>query len=363
MSKYPFGEYAEEYVRFMRDTCQWNDGSWPGILRRLNRQTREINALRDQNKISTSSPKSMTCEDVRVYLSQRKALNFSNGEYRKDVTYLKGLFVYCDNVAVEKCLQKYPALKPVYGDKRLPALSKEEYAKIRARALSLDPDDWNLNRAYTLVMLVLECTDRPREIRFTEVMDIDTDKWLIHVKHPKGQGTYGQVRYIWIPEYIRPLVKNYLRLRELFCGGVNHRNKKFTSTLLFPSYQSPTTVMSSNALRLVKTVVEEDIGIKFSLTKCRRTSGQRFIDIRMDSETGSVLMGNSVVTFNKYYAARRNDDAVKIQKKAVKKAVKKERKKAEKSSSGGEPSKMENSADDAGYDVMAPPHGIEPWTL
>ena len=69
--------------------------------------------------------------------------------------------------------------------------------------------------------------------------------------------------------------------------------------------------VSSNTIRKMKVMVEEDIGVSFDLRECRRTFGQRYLDRDVDIETVSVLMGHSSTkTTEMFYGRRKNVKAI-----------------------------------------------------
>lgn len=83
------------------------------------------------------------------------------------------------------------------------------------------------------------------------------------------------------------------------------------SPALFPSKSSDDGFLSGNSLRVIKHVVEEDLGIRFDLRQCRRTFGQRYLDNGLDIESTSVLMGHaSTKTTEGFYSRKRLDMAI-----------------------------------------------------
>ena len=83
----------------------------------------------------------------------------------------------------------------------------------------------------------------------------------------------------------------------------------FTSAL--PLEELRWRVPVRNSLRVIKHIVEEDLGIKFDLRQCRRTFGQRYLDKDLDIESVSVLMGHaSTKTTEGFYSRKRLDRAI-----------------------------------------------------
>ena len=72
MGKYPFGEYASRYMDSVRGV--YAEETWKTRARRYRRMERRIIELKEQKRISTMSPKSMTEGDVREYLLHCKEI-------------------------------------------------------------------------------------------------------------------------------------------------------------------------------------------------------------------------------------------------------------------------------------------------
>ena len=105
---------------------------------------------------------------------------------------------------------------------------------------------------------------------------------------------------------MRPIITNWLLLRQKWLA-----DNSLDSPALFPSKSSDDGFLSSNSLRVIKHVVEEDLGIKFDLRQCRKTFGQRYRDSDLDKESVSVLMGHaSTKTTESFYSRKKLTKAV-----------------------------------------------------
>jgi integrase/recombinase XerD len=156
-------------------------------------------------------------------------------------------------------------------------------------------------RAYALVLLCIKCSCRTKEIRLAKVSDLDTERWILHIAHPKGEDTYGDPRDVAVHPDIRPIVMRYLAFLKERSHG---------SAALFPSSTSRDGHLSENSLRRFKALVETDVGFRFDFRMCRRTFGQQLLDSGIDIETVSVLMGHRTTkTTEISYARRRNTQA------------------------------------------------------
>jgi len=303
MGKYPFREYASRYMETVRGV--YAEETWKTRGRRYKRMEQKVIYLKEKNRISTMSPKSMTEADVREYILYCKE-TLASSDMVHEVNALRNLLLFADNHAVDVCLNHNPGLRPRNRPRRKAAMDDDTYQRILNRAYQIDPTDYPLVRAYALVLLCINAGTRNKEIRFANVEDLDTRKWVLHIVHVKGEESYGQPRDVPIPPEIRQLVRIFLLSREKSMVNLN-----CDSPALFPSNSSEDGYCCGNTLRNYKRLVERDLGIKFDLRQCRRTFGQRYLDRNLDIESVSVLMGHSSTkTTEGFYSRKKLDSAI-----------------------------------------------------
>ena len=303
MSRYPFMDYVNEYMDSLRGVHA--EITWDTLMRRYRGMERELIKLKEEKKISTVSPKNMTVEDVRQYLIYRKSLNTSSSDMRHTISAVRGLLGFIENTSAEICLIKNPGLKPKGRSPKLPSMEDRTYRKILARSEEVGPEDWERTRAYALVLLCIRTGTRNKEIRLADVFDIDTNNWILDIRHVKGEDSYGSPRKVPIHPDIRPIVARYLLLRKKWLT-----EKDLRSDVLFPSFMSKDGYLSSNSLRKIKMIVEKDINEKFDFRTCRRTFGQQYIDSGVKVESVSVAMGHMTTnTTEKYYCRKSQTEA------------------------------------------------------
>lgn len=185
-------------------------------------------------------------------------------------------------------------------------MQDDMYQLILDRSRELDPMDFKRVRAYAFVLMCINTGTRNKEIRFAEIGDLDTRFWTFDIIHVKDEATYGQPRGAPIPPEARPIITTWLLLRQKWLA-----DNSLDSLALFPSKSSDDGFLSGNSLRVIKHVVEEDLGIRFDLCQCRRTFGQRYLDNGLDIESTSVLMGHaSTKTTEGFYSRKRLDMAI-----------------------------------------------------
>ena len=300
MGKYPFKDFAEEYLQKARTS--FTDETYKNRERRYRRMNAFVVDLREKKLISTSSPKQFTEKDIEVILRE-DAQHHSPADMAHEINALNKLCKFCGNYVVEPCLDRNPELKPKNkSGKRKSSMSDETYRAILERGLAVDPEDFMRIRAYALVLLCIDTGTRNKEIRLAEVSDIDTRAWTLDIVHVKGEASYGEERIVPIREEIRPVVERYLKARTKWI--FDHRSP---SKALFPSDSSKDGFLCGNSLRRMKEIVEQDLQIRFELRECRRTFGQRYIDQNLELTSVSVLMGHaSTRTTEKYYGRQKN---------------------------------------------------------
>lgn len=302
MARYPFREKAEELLQQKSVNC--SEVTIKNLRRRYAKQEREIIALYEKGLVSTLSPGRFTAEDMKEYLKFRLAQGKSASDQSHDISALNQLCLYCGNPAVRMCLDRYPELKPRKSyDGRLDPMPKETVDLIIRRSAEIDRFDYKEVRAYCLVVMYVTTGARNKELRLAELQDLDTVAWRLTIRHPKGEGTYGMIRTVPVPEQARPIIRSYLNVRDAWL-----RIHKTDSPMLFFSQEEGHGPLSTNSIRRIKTIVEKDIGRRFELRDCRRAFGQNYLDLGLDLEDVSILMGHFTTRTTEQYYCRRNEE-------------------------------------------------------
>lgn len=90
MSRYPFEEYANKFLDSVKGF--YAPIAWKGLQRRYRRINHDLIVLQRDSDLSSTSPNRMTSDDIRIYLSWRRSLGYSNKEYAHEVNALTILF-------------------------------------------------------------------------------------------------------------------------------------------------------------------------------------------------------------------------------------------------------------------------------
>ena len=171
-----------------------------------------------------------------------------------------------------------------------------------------DAQDWKQLQAYAVVSFAL-CTGlRTKELRLARIGDLDRHNWTIIVKHPKGEGKYGQERTVPILPAGRRVISRYLTMRAEMIS--RHMP---TNDALFPALgDRGDGVFSGGKLLSLKNIVEAETGVSLDFRACRRTFGQTCVDSGVDLDSVSILLGHTTTkTTETDYCRKREDVALK----------------------------------------------------
>lgn len=159
--------------------------------------------------------------------------------------------------------------------------------------------DWKMSEAYGLVSLAICTGFRPKELMMLSVSNIfiEGSHAEILAVHVKGEGSYGNERWVTIhPDGVGNL-KRYLEARRIKLISMDK-----ISDALFPPLRTNNEYLSYKRIRVLKSYVEEDIHESFELRKCRRTFGQRALNEGQDIHNVSLVMGHTTLaTTQRYY--------------------------------------------------------------
>lgn len=202
------------------------------------------------------NPQKMKVNDIKVYLESvrekkhpRTGEPISRGEIKRTIGTLRFLVEhpykkphaddYTHNFALEHCLKLFPYLNPHVYQNRQSGLSDEQVAALVAASSEIDPDDIIRLRAYAIVSFAVFAGPRNKEAKLADVEDVDRnvsipgfediEVWSFTVRHPKGEGTYGQVRPTLIEPEAYPVLKLWLDI------GLPRWHRKFRGNIRGPS--------------------------------------------------------------------------------------------------------------------------------
>lgn len=287
MGRYPFTECINEYLptevgHLSAETISTNG-------RRLRQIATIFNQLKAEGKVSTDNPRKITAQDIDVFVGYRRQ-TVKASTVNKDLSILIKMLMYFDNDAVLKFKIKYPAHYPKRYKKRGASLEEEKVQAIFDRASKINVGNWELMEAYGLVCLSISTGFRPKELRMLSFRNVNKTEhgYEILAEHVKGEGTYGNARWVPVHPDGTAAFEKYLEARRIRLGRAGK-----SEDALFPPIKHNGGYISYGRICTLKSMVEDDLEMKFDYRKCRRTFGQRAIDEGQSMHDVSLVMGHA----------------------------------------------------------------------
>jgi len=304
MSRYPFMEFAEQYLASYDGV--FKKSTHDDLVRRYRRQSRIFVRLKDENAVTTTSPQRFTPDDIKTYIIHRRDSGVGKSDIARDICTLRHLCEFCGNTAVSLCLAAYPTLAPVRkSGARRASIAPADYDKF-VDALPSVPDDWEHVRAYALVAMFLGTGARMQEMRYANISDLRLNVWEFDILHVKGLDSYGEPRTVPILPVFHDIIMRYVKSRAEWMEASGLK-----CPALFPSSFSEDGYLSANHLRRIRMIVVRELGFEFDYRMTRRTFGQDHLDSGLLVDTVSVLMGHSTTrTTEDYYCRQKNRVAI-----------------------------------------------------
>jgi len=266
---------------------------------------KDMKNLREQGLIETDNLKKMTENDILAYIGLMKARGLKDNGQTHNISALRALLRFCDNTVMDCMKPRYSHVFPKKRTRRYPPIENFDVDAIHQKADTVF--DWRRLEAYSMVILALNTGLRSKEHRLAKIGDVDREAWTMIVRHPKGEGRYGQERIVPILPPARPILTRYFAVRADMISKYAPHNEA-----LFPALRDKGDgFLSSQSQRMLKKIVSDETGIDFELRACRRTFGQLCIDRGAQVETVSLLLGHqSTKTTEGYYCRKREDVAL-----------------------------------------------------
>lgn len=310
MSRYPFRECVNEVMRQYRGNRA--ESTLEVMERRYNRMEKDLNLLKSQGRISTTSPKYLTVKDIAEYHEFLKTRlvnggHVCNDSIKKDFIDLDKLCSFYGNRCIDDYRAMCPSLSSRKNSSRLPVMTDADIGKVLKAAAEVPSNDFWKLRAYALVALYTGAGLRTVEMVHAKAANIEISDGVatIYLDHVKGNDTYGEPRTAFIIPRFIPAIERYLVVRQRYLDS-----REETCEYLFFSHKD-LEMLTDKSIRAIRGNVEEACGLKFDGRMCRRTYGQYLKDRGVSIENVSVNMGhNSTKTTERYYARQRSERAI-----------------------------------------------------
>jgi integrase/recombinase XerD len=240
--------------------------------RKLRYLSKVFTQLRNEGRVSTTFPGSMTREDVQEFLLWMRSQELDSETQAKYLYLVNKLTLFCKNPVIQEMKDEGEKL-PGKTKKDLRSIDETDLRRIQQAAERIS--GWRGSVARFLVWIYPYTGVRPSELRLARLEDLDTKSWTFYVRHPKGEGSYGTKRTVPILPPARPAVERFLREREQYLRARNMR-----SEALVPNTDKgrKDDFFSSNAFRVIKAMVEKEAGVEFRLKDFRPTYAQMNLD-------------------------------------------------------------------------------------
>lgn len=307
MGRYPFLVTAREYLE--RRRAYLARTSFEEFSRKATYLNGILATLREEGRISTTSPTKMTEEDISHFIEWMNRKGYENAYMAKNLGFLKAVCEYAGNGVFTKMKAKGVEL-PQKVPKDLRPLTEKDLNHILQKAEELK--GWNGEVCRFLVWMYPFTGLRASELRLAHLEDLDTAKWTIFVRHPKGEKRYARQRTAPILPPARDAVKKYLQARHKRIEA-----KGIVTDALIPANHGG--FYSSNGFREMKARLEKlvnaDINnekkLTFNLKTFRTTFCQQSIDRGAKIDSVAVVMGHSSTkTTETFYGRMRTDKAL-----------------------------------------------------
>lgn len=307
MGRYPLLEVAKKYIeRRSGFIVKSTRAEWESKFRYLNRVFVELG---EEGRLVHTNPAKFDRSDIGAFIEWTKERNLSGATTEKHLRFLKKLCGFVGNPLFERMKAEGEEL-PRRSPKGLNSLNEEEVKLIMQAAEGIKGWQGEVTR---FIIAVYPFTGaRPSELRLAQIDDIDTHRWTLFIRSPKGQGKWARQRTEPILPPARESVIRFLkarkdRLREL---GLDE------ALPLIPAYhRGAVGFYSSGKFRELKKIVQSRLPADFpdfSLKTFRASFCQMNID-RDPSLTSDVsyAMGHaSTRTTEAFYGRIKQDKAL-----------------------------------------------------
>ena len=264
-----------------------------------------LDGLYLRGKLTTTDPRHMCREDIEAFIVWMKEKNLVASTRTKYLVIMNHYLRTWGNTVIIDMKNE--------GNLRMPR--DTEKAPIRAlRIADLERilestyqiSGWRGEVIRGIIALGFGTGCRPKELFFAEIADLDLANARFYIRHPKGEGSWGQSQ--WIP-IIRgdmlPLLESLLEARRGLKGPAA------VSKYLFVNERS-SEAYNPNTIRMIKAETERISGIQWKIKDLRSTLASVTIqgDVSKLKAVSLQLRHATVVNTEKYYARISSADEI-----------------------------------------------------
>ncbi len=307
MGKYPFTVTVNQVLR---DTDPWYSQSTRDERRRKFKRVHKIvQELRAAGKITTTSPKNMTEQDVIQFIGWCKE-RLDNATSAKYLRYLQEVLQKAGNASLESVRLRRKRDFPRATAKEIRTLALDVLDQLLYGDWALEDPHWD-STAKAALVLYSHTGMRPSELRLSRLKDLNLARMEIKVSQPKGHGSWasGEERAPIMPG-AAPALKAYLeeRAKSLEILGLDPATVE--PLFAYIDRDGKPAFWTQRQWTRLKMFVEQASGATFRWKDLRPTFAQKSKDLGVLIEAVSkALRHTSTLTTEKYYARMRSESA------------------------------------------------------
>jgi integrase len=303
MGRYPLRTAIGKYMESNRDYLAGT--TYAERDRKLRMIARRWEKICEGNPSLRRDPEDWTERELTAFILDMRQRGLSLGTQKKTLGHVQAVLKFVGNPVLIRMKAQMPHAIPRGQYVKGPSLNEDQVAKILTATESMKGYRGEVAR---FVMATYAYTGlRLSELRRARFEDLDTKTWVLRVRHPKGEGSYGDFRTVPIPGPLRPRVERFLRARERMIA----EKDELTAEPLIPRQRGgPDAYYSEGAFERVSARVRDASGVDFQFRTLRRTYGQSLLDRGVGLPSVSLMLGhNSTLTTEKYYCRQDADSA------------------------------------------------------
>jgi integrase/recombinase XerD len=310
MGRYPLKAAVERYLE--RRKLKVGKNTLDVEARALRLIANVLEEMREQGVIKTTGPTLMGESEIKAFLDWMDDPNEHKGkplDPDTKVRYmmrLEQLLKANGNKIVQRMKDEGYQFPQKAGPKPIRFIAELDLATIQEAAAKIgsaqgEPEGWRRAKARFLMAAYVATGLRPSELRQAHFEDLDVRKWVIHVRHPKGQGKYARNRDAKVLTRYHDEFLAFLQERE----ELLRYHGRQEATYLIPYLQNGRdTHYSANHFKKLKKEVQELCGVEFRLKDFRPTLATLTVerDPNLLPDVSTQLGHSSILTTQRYYA-------------------------------------------------------------
>jgi len=306
MGRYPLrtamNSYMENNKRYLAETTYAERG------RKLRMMATRFEELSERDPTLESDPAKWTEKEIAAILIDMRKRGLGIGTQRKNLGHINAVLKFCGNGVVSKMKAMMPHTLPRGHYIRGPSLTEGQVSDLLKATDRMD--GWTGEIARFTVSIYAFTGLRLSELRRAKREDLDTKSWTLRVSHPKGEGSYGELRVLPIPTPIRSTVERFLKVRSEMLAK---KGLLEVEPLIPRMNGDPNSIYSVNHFEKIARDIREVSGIEFDFRTLRRTYGQTLINKGVQLQSVSLMLGHTTTKTTETYYCRQDMNSAKLE--------------------------------------------------